>query len=383
MNILRVIRSVSPEGGGPIEGVRQSSAVLIGQGHEIELASLDDPTESFVHNCPLKVHALGSLKGGYGYSAKYVQWLKENACNYDVVIIQGLWQFHSYGAWKALKKSSIPYFVFTHGMLDPWFKKEYPLKHLKKWLYWPWAEYRVLRDARAVLFTTEQEKLLARESFWLYKCNEKVVNYGTSKPSGDKKAQIGLFSSAYPETKGKRNFLYLSRIHPKKGCDLLIEAFAKVAKDNDELHLIMGGPDQVGWCEKLKSIAQEHGVADRITWTGMVKGDMKYGAYHVAEAFILPSHQENFGIVVAESLACGTPVLISDKVNIWREIEKYNAGVVENDDLNGTELLLEGWLFKDPKEVNEMSRNATKCFNQRFEIKAAADSLISVITEKE
>ena len=62
------------------------------------------------------------------------------------------------------------YFVFTHGMLDPWFKRTYPLKHLKKWLYWPWAEYRVLRDAQAVLFTCEEERILARQSFWLYKC---------------------------------------------------------------------------------------------------------------------------------------------------------------------------------------------------------------------
>ncbi|MEB0151131.1 glycosyltransferase, partial [Pseudomonas sp. CCC2.2] len=84
------------------------------------------------------------------------------------------------GTWRALAKKKIPYFIFTHGMLDPWFKKNYPLKHLKKWLYWTWGEYRVLRDAKAVLFTCEEEKILARQSFWLYKANEVVTAFGTA-----------------------------------------------------------------------------------------------------------------------------------------------------------------------------------------------------------
>ena len=78
-------------------------------------------------------------------------------------------------------------------MLDPWFKKQYPLKHLKKWMYWPWAEYRVLRDAQAVLFTCEEERVLARESFWLYRCNEVVVSYGTAKPKGDPEVELQEF----------------------------------------------------------------------------------------------------------------------------------------------------------------------------------------------
>ena len=147
---------------------------------------------------------------------------------YDAVIVNGIWQFHSFGAWRALRNSSTPYVLFTHGMLDPWFKKQYPLKHLKKWMYWPWAEYRVLRDAQAVLFTCEEERVLARESFWLYRCNEVVVSYGTAKPKGDPELERQEFFTRYPELRGKKLALFMGRIHPKKGCDLLIEAFAKV-----------------------------------------------------------------------------------------------------------------------------------------------------------
>ena len=87
------------------------------------------------------------------------------AQQHDVVIIHGLWQYHSFAAWRALKSTNIPYFVYTHGMLDPWFKNSFPLKHFKKQLYWPFTDYRVLRDAEAVLFTTEQEKILATDLF--------------------------------------------------------------------------------------------------------------------------------------------------------------------------------------------------------------------------
>jgi glycosyltransferase involved in cell wall biosynthesis len=98
-----------------------------------------------------------------------------------------------------------------------------------------------------------------------------------------------------------------------------------------------------------------------------------------AEAFVLPSHQENFGIAVAEALACGTPVLISNKINIWREIEADAAGLVENDDRAGTVNLLKRWLATPPAARAIMRENARKCFAARFEIERATDSLLEVI----
>jgi glycosyltransferase involved in cell wall biosynthesis len=189
-------------------------------------------------------------------------------------------------------------------MLDPWFKRTYPFKHLKKWAYWPWANYRVLRDAKAVLFTTEQERQLARQSFWLYQADEVVVGYGTSAPPGAAEKQRELFLSSFPHLRGQLILLFLSRIHPKKGVDLLIEAFAASAPRDWGLQLVIAGPDQVGWQSKLQHRAVELGIADLITWPGMLTGDLKWGAFRAAHLFCLPSHQENFGIVVAEALAC-------------------------------------------------------------------------------
>ncbi len=379
MKILHVISSVDPRGGGPIEGINQIARVQVTRGHVVEIASIDDPADPMLAASSLPVYALGPPITYYRYSPRLVPWLRANAHRYDAVIVNGLWQYGSYATWRALHGTDTPYFVFTHGMLDPWFKQAYPLKHLKKWLFWPWADYRVLRDAAAVFFTCEEERLLARRSFWLYRCNEAVVGYGTATPAGNPETQGAAFLARFPELGNKRLLLFLSRIHEKKGCDLLIEAFAAVCARDARLHLVMAGPDQTGWKTALSARAEQLDIADRITWTGMLSGELKWGAYHSAEAFVLPSHQENFGIVVAEALACGLPVLISNKVNIWREIESSNAGIIADDTLAGTKSLLERWLTLSVAERQRMRNAATQCFSSHFEINQAADSLYIAI----
>jgi glycosyltransferase involved in cell wall biosynthesis len=279
-----------------------------------------------------------------------------------------MWRFHSFGTWLALRGSGIPYFLQTHGMLDPWFNEQYPLKHLKKAFFWPWTEYRVLRDAAAVIFTCEEERDRSRRSFSPYRCREQVIPFGISPPARDAEELRSCFFDTYPELKEKRLLLFLSRIHPIKGCDLLIKAFAANAARDPHLHLVMAGPDQLGWMAQLKGQAAELGIAERISWLGMLSGDLKWGAYQAAEIFILPSHHENFGFVVIEALACGTPVLISKNVQIWREIVDAGAGFAESDDLVGTTRLLEQWLDQSQDERQAFSARAKTCFDNRFQV---------------
>lgn len=158
MKILHVLASVDPRAGGPVEGVRRSGVAMQDAGHEVEVATCDAPDDPYLAAFPFPVHAFGPTTNRYSYSAYLAPWLANHAKRFDAVVVHGLWQYHGFATWKALHDSGVPYYVYTHGMLDPWFKEAYPLKHLKKWLYWPWAEYRVLRDARAVIFTTEEER---------------------------------------------------------------------------------------------------------------------------------------------------------------------------------------------------------------------------------
>ena len=379
MRILHSIRTVNPAGGGPIEGIKQIWKVLKAAGRETEIVSLDAPDDPWVKECPMPVHALGPVRTKYGYSSKLTPWVAEHRTEYDAVIVNGLWQYSGLGVWRALHGTDTPYFVFTHGMLDPWFKRAYPLKHLKKWLYWPWGDYRVLRDAAAVLFTSQEEMRAASESFWLYRCNGIVVSYGVANPPENGEAAKQVVLDRFPELRGKRVFLFLSRIHEKKGCDLLLRAFAKVAASDESIRLVFAGPDQTGWVSDLKALGEKLGISDRLLWTGMISGDLKWGMIRLAEVFILPSHQENFGIAVAEALACGTPVLISNKVNIWREIEEDGGGIVENDDLPGTVRLIEKWIALPAQQRDAMREKARRCFQSRFEVAKAADSIMHVL----
>jgi glycosyltransferase involved in cell wall biosynthesis len=380
MRILHVINSVDPTGGGPIEGLKQLAAVNRTAGHTVEVASLDAHGNNFIKTCPLQVYALGSGTLTYSYSRRVVPWLRANVGRYDVVVVNGIWQYHSFATWRALRRSSTPYAVFTHGMLDPWFKHTYPLKHLKKWLYWPWADYRVLRDASAVLFTCHEERVLARQSFCLYKVREAVVSYGVATPTGDEDSQRTAFLARYPALHDKRVALFMGRIHRKKACDVLIRAFAATLAADPAWHLVLAGPDQVGWQAELESLARIAGVDRRLTFTGMLSGDLKWGAIRSSEVFVLPSHQENFGIVVAEALVCGVPVLISDKVNIWREVQGDGAGLVDADDVAGTSRMLAQWANMPPSERTAMATNARACFVRRFEVGRAAESFIKILT---
>ncbi len=379
LKILQLVHTLDPSVGGVAASVLALSRGLARRGHKLDIVVLDDSASPWLADIALPIHALGAGLTSYRYSSKLLPWLKKQGGDYDRVIVNGIWQYLSFAAWRRYAGSSIPYYVFPHGMLDPWFKETFPLKHLKKWLYWPWAEYRVLRNAAAVIFTSEEERSQARKSFWLYRCREKVSPLGVEAPPISSNAK-SEFLSRYPQLQNTRIFLFLGRLHPKKGCDMLLEAFAQM-RSNDSISLILAGPDQVGWESDLRRQVTRLNLTNRVVLTGMLEGSMKQGAFANAEAFVLPSHQENFGISVVEALAARVPVLISNRVNIWREIEADRAGYVESDDLAGTTRLLQRWIGTAPAEREMVRENARRCFEQRFEIDRAVESLLQILNE--
>ena len=379
LKILQLVHTLDPSVGGVAAAVLALSRGLARRGHKLDIVVLDDSASPWLVDIALPIHALGAGLTSYRYSSKLLPWLKKQGRDYDRVIVNGIWQYLSFAAWRRYAGSSIPYYVFPHGMLDPWFKETFPLKHLKKWLYWPWAEYRVLRDAAAVIFTSEEERSQARKSFWLYRCREKVSPLGVEAPPISSNAKLE-FLSRYPQLQNARIFLFLGRLHPKKGCDMLLEAFAQM-RSNDSISLILAGPDQVGWESDLRRQVTRLNLTNRVVFTGMLEGSMKQGAFANAEAFVLPSHQENFGISVVEALAASVPVLVSNRVNIWREIEADRAGYVESDDLAGTTRLLQRWIGTAPAEREMVRQNARRCFEQRFEVDRAVDSLLQILNE--
>lgn len=381
MALLSIIGTLDPAYGGPVEGLRHSVQALAQLGYPNEVVTLDPPDAPWLNSFPGSVKALGPKLGKYCYSPRLLPWLEREVMHYDAVLIHGIWQYQSLATWLVSRKKKFPYFIYIHGALDPWFKQKYPLKHLKKWLYWPWAEFRVLRDARAVLFTSEEEKRLAAHSFHLYRVNGKVINYGILSPPSDSVSQRQAFLQAFPAIDNRPFLLFLGRLHPKKGCDLLLQAFATVASQYPDYFLVLAGPDNEYTRPKLEQMAKKLGISEKVIWTGLLSGDRKWGAFRAAEAFVLPSHSENFGIAVVEALACNTPVLISDKVNIWKEIESDQAGLIAPDTLEGTVNLLKSWFELGSDGQTRIRSNTRFCFEKKFEIQISTKNLIQTIQE--
>jgi glycosyltransferase involved in cell wall biosynthesis len=380
MRILHIVGTISPAAGGPTEVVRMLVRYAP-PGYTAELVTLDDPAAEFLRDLDFPVHALGGTQKNW-YSPKLIPWLKANRHRFDGVIVHGLWEFTGFAVRIAVG-GRIPYLVFPHGMLDPYFKRRYPKKHWKKWLYWLPAEYWVLRGAKRVLFTTEIERNLAAQSFWLHRWQPMVVALGTEPPPVDKDRLLVAFYGCCPDLKGKRFLLFLGRIDPKKGPDLLIDAFTTVAARHADLHLLMAGPSTGAFAEELRARTVSAGLADRVHWPGILLGDAKWGALAACEAFILTSHQENFGIAVVEALACGKPVLISDQVNIAPEIAADRCGFVAGDTLDGTMKLLQDWLETPQHERDTMSQRARQTFANRYDMRHNTKTILNVFQQKE
>lgn len=389
MRILHVIASADPKSGGPVEGILQQGRAFGGHVTS-ELVTLDAPDAAFLNDFPLPVVALGSGSVGrrdrallvrYGFSAAYVRWLRENAPRYDCVVVHGLWNFATMGAALVLPVvMKGKYYVYPHGMMDPWFAKHDPKKHFFKCLSWLACEGRLLAGARSVLFTAPDELALAEGQFWGWSYRGVVVGYGIAEPPQPGEADRNAFRSSVPELRDRKFLLFLSRIHPKKGCDLLVKAFARVAA-NDDVDLVIAGPDETKIVPALRAMADEFGVGRRIHWPGMLLGSAKWGAYRDADAFVLPSHQENFGVVIAEALACGVPVLTTDKVNIWRDIENGGGGMVRADDERGIVDLLEAWFSLPAHKKQEMAKAARQIFEDRFSARYVAKRFLTLLSE--
>lgn len=380
MRLLHVIRSMRPESGGPLEGLTRMVQIFIHDGHDVEVLTLESQEEVARRTFPCPVTAIGKSIGRYGYNPKLVPWVRQHAGRFSCVIVHGLWNYSSLGSWRALRNLSTPYCIFSHGMMSPWFREHYPLKHLKKQAFWSLVEGRVLRDARYVLFTCDEERQSARNVFRGFRYTEWVAGYGTADPTGDADSQKSVFLTTFPALQNKRFFLFLSRIHPVKGCDLLIEAFAEcISILPSDLNLVIAGPDPSGMIPGLKKLAEKLGISDRTHWLEMLEGDLKWGAMRAAYALIHPSHHENFGMVIAEAMACGTPVLISDKVNIWREVLASQGGMVAPDTVEGSRKLICRFLALSGDELAKMKIAARKGFLQYFNVEVSARNLLKLI----
>jgi glycosyltransferase involved in cell wall biosynthesis len=383
MRILHIVGTVSPAAGGPSEVIR-TLVRYAPPDIKSEVATIDDPAAPFLAEFPCPVHALGSAKQPW-YNPALSRWLLANRSRFDGIIVHGLHQYTGFAAWRCLRATrtqpATPYVVFPHGMLDPYFKRAHPAKHLKKSIYWHLIESRILRHAQRVLFTTEVERSLALQTFGRSRWQPLVVAIGAEAPPTNTEDLLLAFYGNCPQLRGERFLLFLGRIHPKKGVDLLLSAFAALAPADPDLHLVIAGPDPTNWRAQLEPFVAKFGLTHRVHFPGMLTGDAKWGAFAACEAFVLTSHQENFGIAVVEALASSKPVLITLPINISLEIAADNAGLVEPDTIDGVRKLLEDWLKTSADQRRAMSTAALATFQRHYDIRKNAETILRVFAQ--
>jgi glycosyltransferase involved in cell wall biosynthesis len=408
MQILHIAGKIDPSLGGVGQAVRTMIKGLNELGLHNELATLDDPLASFVAEEKYILHTPGSGKGPWYYNAKFIPWLLENLSRFDVVIVHGLWQFHGYAVKKAMRlikdrqplatgeKRNLPkVYMMPHGMLDPYFQiaTGRRIKALRNWSYWKLIEKNIISSADGILFTCLEEQRLARQPFSPYNPKyEAVVGLGVQEPPAFNENMRSAFLEKCPAIKNDSYLLFLSRIHEKKGVDLLIEAYKNLAGKLAAQHpgtgknnipkLVIAGPGlDTPYGEKIKQLVSLYPLlGSSVIFTGMLTGDAKWGAFYGCDAFVLPSHQENFGIALVEAMACRKPVLISNQVNIWQEVITAGGGIVADDTFEGTSYLLNSWEDLSDDEKPAMGLKARSCFEKKFAVDTAAREMLYAVS---
>lgn len=380
MRILRVVASMDPRDGGVAEAVRSTTAGLIARGHTVDIVTLDDPEEASAWVWPAPIVALGSWAGRYRYTPQLSQWIRRHGQDYEVGIVEGLWNHASIGGAHGFRAAGIPYAIFPHGMLDPWFRRTFPVKHAFKRLFWWLFQGPAVRGAACVAFTSDEERRRAGLHFGKEGDHDTVVPLGLADVPPPDPAVVAAFRATVPGLRDRPYLLFMSRLHRKKGCNLLINGFAAlIDRMPADLDLVIAGPDRDQLQAELQRLPSAITLGSRIHWTGMLTGPSKWGALQGADAFVLPSHQENFGMVVAEAMACGRPVLLTDKVNIWREVEASGACLVAPDTPQGIRDMLVRWLAIDADARAAMGARAREEFLRSFEISATIHTLEAML----
>lgn len=347
MKILHYIPSIDEESGG-VGAYMQLLTLGLGKLCELHVATIHSDDERELKHC--KVHYMPKQWfPPFALKRAFLKLLDE--VKPDVVHVNCCWMPPSalMALWAKEKGYKVVY--SPHGMLEPWImnRHHYTRKVPAIWLY----QKRGIECADIIHATADSEKENLTSLGW----NRKICVIGNCINVDD----IGMKSS----WKRKRNILFLSRVHVKKGINFLIEAVAKLKNEMEGYVVKIAGPGDVAYINELKMLAERLGVGGMVQFVGSVFGEAKFDMYREADVFVLPTHSENFGIVVTEALACGTPV-ITTKGTPWRELVDKGCGWWTEIGTEPTVAALKDFLSLDEKELEDMGRNGRKLVEDKY-----------------
>lgn len=310
LGVMQMTGSVSRLAGGPFESVRRTSQELMATGCDVSVCALRDEMslEDAVEWSPVVPRLIDGLPAQlYGWSRGWRQALDREMPS--VVHIQGLWLAHLGVADRWCRNRGRPLVVSPRGMLEPWAMQ---YKRWKKALAWGLLEARIVKRAACIHATSESEA-------------DAVRRLGISVPIAVIPNGIDIPNERPVDRSGhsKNVMLFLSRIHPKKGLPLLVEAWAKVRPKTWELAIV--GPDECGHEAEVRALCQKFAIADCVRFYGPCYGERKKNLFRNSDVFVLPTYSENFGMAVAEALSWGLPVITTTGCP-WRSIVEARCG---------------------------------------------------------
>ncbi|MCL4196748.1 MAG: glycosyltransferase [Phycisphaerales bacterium] len=326
MRVLHVLTSIDPSTGGPANVLSRLARVQAQRGHVVRVITADDPatigavTEQ-MRLAGVEHRGCGPMHGPLGRGPATRREMEAALrAGVDIAHVHGVWQHTPHAGAAAARAAGVPYIMRPCGMLDPWSLRQ---GRLKKRIFLALVARRHLNRAAALHYTTETERRLA-EPLGL-RSPTFVIPNGLDWDEFEPLPPRGAFRAAHGI--GERTLIvFLSRVHHKKGLGLLLPALARLPDAGVMLAVV--GPGEARYITELRARAAALGVGDRVIFPGMIVGRARLEALRDADLFCLPSFQENFGVSVIEALGVGTPVLISDQVNICAEVAAAEVGEV-------------------------------------------------------
>jgi glycosyltransferase involved in cell wall biosynthesis len=371
MRILILIAGLNPVSGGPVVSTSGMAVALKESGADVRIVSthripIPPPTE-MLSRAGVPVRFVGPTWGPLHYHGKLKQVLQEEIAQADIVIIHGIWESIQYQGAKICQQLKKPYVIRPHGMLTPWSLGQ---GSLKKNLYISLRQADNFRKAHAFSFTAEKEA--EQTKVFLDKLGIQCINI--VEPVGVDQGRFGINAdkNALREKDHLKQYdlinrpviLFLGRIHPGKGLEYLVPAMAHVSPSNAVLLVV--GPNSGHYKAEIESVADRHGVRDRIIFAGIKLGAELSDMLACADIFCLPSDHENFGIAIIEALAAGTPAIISREVAIYEDVVNAGAGVAIDRDPKIIGQEITKWLA-DPGMRARAAENGIKLAREKYD----------------
>lgn len=311
----------------------------------------------------------------YKVSRPMTRWLARHIREYDLVHIHALFSYAAYTAANLAIKNRVPYVVRPLGVLNRWGMEN--RRRLLKQLSFRFVERRILNNAAAIHYTSRQEKLEAERAG--VTTTPVLIPLGIDTSVFQAAAAAAGFYERFPSAAGRQIILFLSRLDPKKGLDILLRAFREVQRAHPTSLLVLAGDGDRKFVAGLKELAAELGVGEQTLWAGFLAGDAKMEAFRAAALFALPSYSENFGLALVEAMASGLPCVVSDQVGVAPDVEEFQAGSVVACEAQPLASAL-NQLLADTDLRRRCGENALRLANARFSMEAMTGSLVTLYT---